>query len=174
MAQLLPSGQVNLVADNVHKLRRTARAALGEMRLLVFELRPPLLQQEGLVAALRARLESVEGRAGMETALKVEGEGRLDPDVEQALYRITQEALNNIFKHAQARSITISLRLAEPPQAIILEIADDGIGFDPLAAQERGGLGLRGMAERVEGLEGQLSIKSEPGAGTIIQVEVQQ
>ncbi len=80
--------------------------------------------------------------------------------------------MNNIFKHAQARSITVSMRLAEHPQTTVLEIADDGIGFDPVAAQERGGLGLRGMAERVEQLAGQLRIKSEPGAGTIIQVEV--
>jgi signal transduction histidine kinase len=173
-AQLVSSGQVDLVADNVRKLRRTAKEALGEMRLLVYELRPPLLKQEGLVAALQARLESVEGRAGLETLLKVEGKGRLAPDVEQALYRITQEALNNIFKHAQARSITVSLRLAEHPQTTILEIADDGIGFDPAAVQGRGGLGLRGMAERVEQLGGQLRIKSEPGAGTIVQVEVHQ
>jgi signal transduction histidine kinase len=173
-AQLVSSGQMDLVAGNVRKLRRTAKEALGEMRLLVFELRPPLLKQEGLVAALQARLESVEGRAGLETLLKVEGKGRLAPDVEQALYRITQEALNNIFKHAQARNITVSLRLAEHPQTTILEIADDGIGFDPSAVQGRGGLGLRGMAERVEQLGGQLRIKSEPGAGTIVQVEVHQ
>jgi signal transduction histidine kinase len=173
-AQLVSSGQMDLVAGNVRKLRRTAKEALGEMRLLVFELRPPLLKQEGLVAALQARLESVEGRAGLETLLKVEGKGRLAPDVEQGLYRITQEALNNIFKHAQARNITVSLRLAEHPQTTILEIADDGIGFDPSAVQGRGGLGLRGMAERVEQLGGQLRIKSEPGAGTIVQVEVHQ
>lgn len=173
-AQLLSSGQMDLVAGNVLKLRRTAKEALGEMRLLVFELRPPLLQQEGLLAALQARLESVEGRAGLETLLKVEGKGHLAPDVEEGLYRITQEALNNIFKHARARSVTVSLRLAEHPQTTILEIADDGIGFDPVAAQERGGLGLRGMAERVEQLGGQLRIKSEPGAGTIVQVEVHQ
>jgi len=172
VVQLVASGQMDRVAGNVHKLRKTARDALGEMRLLVFELRPPLLEQEGLVAALQARLESVEGRAGMETSLKVQGECCLAPNVEQALYRITQEALNNIFKHAQARSITISLRLAEPPETIMLEIADDGKGFDSVAAQEHGGLGLRGMAERVEGLGGQLMIKSEPGAGTIVQVQV--
>ena len=171
-AQLVTAGQMDRAAGNVRKLQKTARDALGEMRLLVFELRPPLLEQEGLAAALQARLESVEGRAGLETSLKVQGKVVLAPDVEQALYRIAQEALNNIFKHAQARSITISLRLAEPPETIVLEISDDGVGFDPLAAQARGGLGLRGMAERVEGLAGQLRIKSEPGAGTSIRVEV--
>ena len=178
-ARLLDTGQVRTATDNLRKLRRTAKEALGEMRLLIFELRPPILEQEGLVAALETRLEAVERRAGLETQLNVErcpecaegGEGRLPPDVEEALYRIALEALNNALKHAQARSVTISLRLE--PRTAVLEIADDGVGFDLAAAQEGGGLGLRGMAERAEQLGGRLTVNSEPGMGTTVQVQVE-
>jgi len=170
-ARLLDTGQVRTATDNLRKLRRTAKEALGEMRLLIFELRPPILEQEGLVSALERRLEAVERRAGLETQLNVEGEGRLPPDVEEGLYRIALEALNNALKHAQARSITVSLRLE--PRTAVLEIADDGVGFDLAAAQEGGGLGLRGMAERAEQLGGRLTVKSEPGMGTTVQVQVE-
>jgi signal transduction histidine kinase/ligand-binding sensor domain-containing protein len=171
-ARLLPSGQTEMAAENVQKLRRTAREALGEMRLLIFELRPPILEEEGLLAALEMRLEAVEGRAGLQTALHVEGEGRLPPDIEQGLYRIALEALNNALKHARARSITVSLHLK--PEVTILEVVDDGVGFEPAAVRERGGMGLRGMAERAEEMGGQLSIDSELGTGTTIRLEVNQ
>jgi signal transduction histidine kinase len=166
----LDAGQVRLATDNLRKLRRTAKEALAEMRLLIFELRPPILEQEGLVAALETRLEGVERRAGLETQLNVEGEGRLPPDVEEGLYRIAVEALNNALKHAQARRVTISLRLE--PQAAVLQVADDGVGFDLAAAQESGGLGLRGMEERAERMGGVLTVKSEPGMGTTVHVQV--
>jgi signal transduction histidine kinase/ligand-binding sensor domain-containing protein len=168
-ARLLSSGQGETATDNLHKLRRTAKEALGEMRLLIFELRPPILEQEGLAAALQARLEAVEGRAGLKTEFRAEGEGRLPPDVEEGLYRITMEALNNALKHAQARSITVSLRLE--PVAAVLEIADDGVGFDPATAGDRGGMGLRGMAERAEELGGRLTVESKPDSGTQITVQ---
>ena len=173
VVRLLSSGQVDSAAGNVRKLRRTARDALGEMRLLIYELRPPILEQEGLVAAIETRLKAVEGRSGLEVQLNVEKEFTLPPGVQGGLYRIAQEALNNILKHARARNVTVSLRLAEDDKRVILEIADDGIGFDPAAVRERGGMGLRGMAERAEQLGGQLRIESEPGAGTIVQVQVE-
>jgi signal transduction histidine kinase len=169
--RLLSSGREETATDNLHKLRRTAKEALGEMRLLIFELRPPILEQEGLMAALQARLEAVEGRAGpsLKTEFRVEGEDRLPPDVEEGLYRIAMEALNNTLKHAHARSITVSLHLE--PVAAVLEIADDGVGFDPAKAGERGGMGLRGMVERAEELGGRLTVESKPGSGTLITVE---
>jgi NarL family two-component system sensor histidine kinase LiaS len=140
------------------------------MRLLIFELRPPVLEQGGLAAALQARLRAVEGRANLETELIVEGVSDLPARVEQALYRIAQEALNNALKHARARCILVRLR--QVSSQVILEITDDGIGFDPAGVRETGRLGLQGIAERVTQLGGRLTVQSRLGAGTRLRVEV--
>jgi signal transduction histidine kinase len=140
------------------------------MRLLIFELRPPVLEQVGLVAALQMRLNSVEGRANLQTRLIVEDVDDLPPDAEQALYRIAQEALNNALKHARARNITIRLR--RTGSWVRLEIADDGVGFDPATVAATGGMGLRGIAERVAQLGGVFALESAPGMGTRLNVEI--
>ena len=167
-ARLLARGQVETAIKNVRKVRRTAIEALGEMRLLIFELRPPILE-EGLAAALETRLEAVEKRAGLNTHFRVEGNSQLPPDVEESLYRITVEALNNSLKHAHAHSVRVFLRLE--PQCTFLEITDDGVGFDPALISNGGGLGLRGMIERIEQFGGQLTVDSGPDSGTRIKVE---
>jgi signal transduction histidine kinase len=168
--RVLPSGDVDKVATYLHDLRDTAGEALREMRLLVFELRPPVLEKEGLVAALQARLDAVESRAGLATELDVTSLGILEPEIEQEMYRIAREALNNALKHARASRI--SVRLRQEDGLVTLDIADDGVGFDPTAAQGRGGLGLPGMRERVTRLGGTLTIESQPGEGTRVRVEV--
>jgi signal transduction histidine kinase len=170
-ARLLSAGESALAADHMRELRYTAQEALREMRLLIFELRPPVLEEEGLVAALEARLEAVEGRSGLETKFEGDGDGPLPPDVEEGLYRIAQEALNNALKHAEARCIAIRLHHQEN-QAVILEVIDDGIGFDPTTAREQGGLGMPGMEARAARLGGRLTVHSRPGEGTAIRVEV--
>ncbi len=172
-SRLLTAGKVELATGYLSELRGTAQEALQEMRLLLFELRPPLLEEEGLIAALQTRLEAVERRSGLETELKVEGEDgyQLPPRLEDGLYRIAQEALNNALKHAQARHITISLR--QDSQKVTLEISDDGRGFDLATVRDHAGLGLRGMEERVAQLGAHLTIDSQPGRGTKIKVEVQ-
>jgi signal transduction histidine kinase len=136
-------------------------------------LRPPLLEEEGLIAALQIRLEAVERRSGLATELKVAGDEELllPPRIEDGLYRIAQEALNNALKHAQARRITVCLSLF--PRQVALEIADDGRGFDLDTVRERAGLGLRSIEERVAQLGACLTIDSQPGQGTKIKVEVQ-
>ena len=168
--RLLSSGQTEPAAENLIKLRGTAKEALGEMRMLIFELRPPILAEQGLTAALGARLEAVEGRADLQTELHAEGEGRLPADVEEGLYRIAVEALNNALRHARARCISVSLRFE--PEATSLEVADDGIGFDPAVIRRSGGQGLQGMAERAEQLGGTLTVDSKPGTGTTVAVMV--
>jgi signal transduction histidine kinase/ligand-binding sensor domain-containing protein len=168
--RLLDTGQVPPAVENLKKLRHTAQSALEEMRLLIFELRPPILEQKGLAAALEARLEAVEGRIGLKTQLKLEGERQLPPDVQEGLYRIALEALNNVLKHAQANCVTVSLILE--PQLTALNIVDDGVGFDLKFAQKSGGLGLQGMKERAEQIGGKLTVRSEPGMGTTVQVDV--
>ena len=168
--RLLVSGDVTVAADSLRALQGTAQEALDEMRLLIFELRPPILEQVGLVAALQARLNAVEGRANLQTRLIADGVGDLPSSVEQALYRIAQEALNNALKHAHAQHIAVQLQQME--RRVVLEINDDGVGFDPPVAHANGGLGLRGIAERVAQLEGRLTLQSAWGAGTQLRVEV--
>jgi len=168
--RLLASGDVITAAQFVRELQEIAQDAFEEMRLLIFELRPPVLEQEGLVAALRARLDAVEGRTTLQTAFVVEGVDLLPTPVEHTLYRIAQEALNNALKHAHAQHIAVSL--CQEASSVILEIVDDGVGFDPDTARETGGLGLRGMEERVAQLGGRLDLFTAPGAGTKVRTEV--
>jgi signal transduction histidine kinase len=162
----LALGHTDRTAEHLQELQDTAQEALAEMRLLVFELRPPILEELGLAAALQARLQAVEGRAGLRTEFKTNVDQRLPPDVEEGLYRIALEALNNALKHAQARNIGVHLRQERP--TVTLEIADDGIGFDPAAASEGGGVGLSAMQERAVELGGRLTVRSAPGSGTRI------
>jgi signal transduction histidine kinase len=165
----LAEGDQEPVATNLHDIRETTQEALGEMRLLLFELRPPLLHERGLAGALRARLQAVEGRTGLATEFTAEREERLPPNIEQELYRLAQEALNNVLKHAHATRVTVRMTIEDLRAR--LEVADDGIGFEP-SLQGAGGLGLGGMRERVQRLGGTLHIESSPGAGTAVRVEV--
>ena len=165
----LADGDVDAAATHLRDIGETTQEALGETRLLLFELRPPLLEEQGLAAALRTRLQSVEARAGLVAEFRGTGEGRLSPDAEQALYRVAQEALNNVLKHAHARHVEVSLEVAS--HGALLEVADDGVGFDPARAAG-GGFGLPGMRERVERLGGLLAVNSTPGAGTRVRVVV--
>jgi signal transduction histidine kinase len=165
----LADGETEPVAANLREISETTREALGETRLLLFELRPPLLEEQGLAAALRARLQAVESRAGLEVGFECHGQERLAPDKEQELFRLAQEALNNVLKHAHARRVQVCLELAA--DRAVLEAADDGVGFEP-SLRGRGGFGLPGMRERAERLGGTLQIESSPGAGTRVRVEV--
>lgn len=169
-ARLLAADDATPATDHLRQLGETARAALQEMRLLVFDLRPPLLRQEGMVAALQARLDAVEGRAGLATRLQVRGQGLLSAACEEALYSIAREALNNILKHSHATTVAVSLEYQDDTAA--LRITDDGVGFDVDEAGGRGGMGLRGMMERGAQVGARFSIISEPGHGTTISVEV--
>jgi len=166
----LHSGQDDTAAEHLLDIRTTAQESLREMRLLVFELRLPMLKNEGLAAAIQARLEAVEGRVGLKTELQAQGNGRLPSDVEEGLYRIAQEALNNALKHAQAGSVDVCLDF--DGHRTVLEITDDGKGFDLATAEDGGGFGLRTMAERAARMGGTLAVESQPGKGTRVRVEV--
>jgi signal transduction histidine kinase len=169
--RLLAAGDTALTATYLREIRETAEDALKEMRLLIFELRPPILEREGLVAALQARLDTVEGRAGgLEATLDVHGTAPLPPAIEEVFYRVAQEALNNVLKHARARRVTVTLE-RDGPLARLL-VADDGVGFDAHDDGPRRGLGLRGMAERAAQVGGSLGVESTPGRGTLVRLEV--
>ena len=169
-ARYLSSGQVDTAADYLRDLRVAAKEAHGEMRQLIFALRPPILEKDGLVAAIEARLESLERHSKLKTKFNVDLDGRLAYDIEEGLYRIAQEALNNCLKHAHAQEISVSLHYDK--KTVVLEIADDGLGFKSETDREQGGLGLAGIEERVEQLGGTLTLTSEPGSGTHVKVEV--
>jgi len=168
-ARLISDGQVSKAAEKLRELRDSAISALSEMRLLLFELRPHLLE-EGLVSTLHARLSAVEEHVGLETELRYEGLGRLPAQIEEDLYGIAREALNNALKHAHASSILVELRQDGP--VITLEIKDNGRGFDFEAGKKIGGLGLKSMEERARQLDGRLEVLSEEGRGTQVKVEV--
>jgi signal transduction histidine kinase/ligand-binding sensor domain-containing protein len=169
-ARLLGSGEINKTGLSLQELKALALDALGEMRLMIYELRPSVFEQEGLVAALQARLDAVEGRVGLQTSLVLQGEISLSPQVEAGLYRIAQEALNNVLKHAHASHVTITL--AQDEQSIAMEITDDGVGFDPLLARDAGGMGLRNMQDRARELGFDFEVLSRPGKGTKISLRI--
>jgi signal transduction histidine kinase len=142
------------------------------MRLLIFELRPLALEKIGLAAALRARLDSVEVRGGIQTEFHIDGEQdsqTIPSAIEEELYHIAQEALNNILKHAGAQCVWVHLCFSAAE--VSLTIRDNGIGFTPTAAGN-GGLGLASLKERAEKIGAVLDISSQPGAGTEIRVAV--
>jgi signal transduction histidine kinase len=169
-ARFLDGNQVAKARDLIRDLQKASLEALREMRLLVFELRPPVLEKKGLAAALQARLAAVESRAGVKAEFVAEGPLSLPGAVEKGLYGIAKESLNNILKHAEATRIRVELRQSD--HSASLEITDNGLGFDTAVARQRGGLGLLGLEERAAAINGLLFIDSHPGSGTLIRVEV--
>jgi signal transduction histidine kinase len=158
------------VDKHLREIKETSQESLAEMRLLIYQLRQPMLEKEGLLTALQGRLSAVEGRAGLKTNLKAELIARLPFEVEEGLYHIAQEALNNILKHAHAKSVTVLLH--QHGQVATLEIIDDGIGFDVAHARQEGKMGLSDMEDHATEIGGTLTIDSKPGQGTRIKVDV--
>ncbi len=157
------------VIEPLEYVRSLAEAGLAEMRALIFELRPESLENEGLVAALEKQAAALRARHEIEvrTALCEEPDGPLW--VKDALYRIAQEALHNTVKHARAEDV--GLLLKQESERIVLEVRDDGIGFDP-SRSFPGHLGLESMRERAERLGGTLEVRSRPGKGTRVMVRI--
>ena len=148
-------------------LRELVSATLQEVRRLAVELRPSALDDFGLVAAVRRLAETFAARAGVHVDVEARVERqRLPRDAETALYRIVQEALTNVAKHAGATAATVRISAAE--HSLAVDISDDGAG----GADMRGGTGLSGLADRVAALDGELTVTSAPGAGTTVHVEL--
>ena len=157
--------------DNLlDEINATSQEALAEMRLLIYQLRPPALEKEGLISVLQARLSAVEGRAGLKTSLKSDLAIRLPFEIEDGLCHIAQEALNNTLKHARAHTVSVTLRRNE--SGVVLEVSDNGVGFDVNSALDEGKMGLPGMQAHASELGGSLTITSTPGQGTRVRVEV--
>jgi signal transduction histidine kinase/ligand-binding sensor domain-containing protein len=172
--RLASRGDLERTRGYLIRLGEITQQALKEMRLLVYELRPLHLMNVGLVGALQQRLDAVERRAGVDVNLVVDGEIELSPDVEETLFRIAQEALNNTLKHAAPSSIMVTIHIEgeSPYRQVELDIIDDGRGFDLAALGDEGGLGLVGMRQRMENVGGVLDIQSTPGEGTQVKASV--
>jgi signal transduction histidine kinase len=158
------------VRQSVLELRELVVGTLQDVRRLAVELRPKALDDFGLVAALQRLAETFAEQTGIRVHVEAAlGDSRLPAERETALYRIIQEALTNVIKHAQAR--TVSLVLTRKGDRVVAVIEDDGRGFDPEDMRDER-LGLLGMRERIALVNGRLSVESRPGEGTTIAVEV--
>ena len=157
------------LAQPLDYVLQLAEAGMAEMRALIFELRPESLQNEGLVAALSKHGASMQARHHIAVETEFCEEPQLSFDCKEALYRIAQEALHNIVKHAKATRA--SIRLASDGDGVTLEVRDNGAGFDP-RGEFPGHLGLKSMRERIEKLGGTLTIDSAPGRGATVVARV--
>lgn len=147
---------------------------IAATRQLVNDLRPQVLDDFGVAEGLRLLTQRMRASHGLNIDLQLMAEERaeqLPKPVATALYRVTQEALNNVRKHAQASVVHVTLDL-RAPDAAELEIVDDGVGFEVLSSETPESHGLRGMLERVQALRGSLKIESQPGEGTAILVRL--
>lgn len=178
--QLLTAVHLAL-ADVAAELPRGADAQLGtvrsrldqverQLRRLAHELRPTILDDLGWLPAIEFLAQSVSKRLNLPIEVRSSVERRFPVNVETALYRIIQEALTNAGRHARPTSIRIDIR--EQDDQLCCEVADDGAGFDVAGAVVGGGLGLKGMRERLEAVNGRLQIDSRPGAGTRLRVRL--
>jgi PAS domain S-box-containing protein len=156
-------------SEILSRIGENARQAVKEMRLFLFQMQPIDIEKEGLISVLHHRLAAVEGRADIRARLLSDENVLLTKDKEVALYFIAQEALNNVLRHAHAKSVLITVKQGK--RNVILRIQDDGIGFDPKKV-ERGGMGLSNMKERALQINGKLNILSKPGQGTKIVITV--
>jgi two-component system sensor histidine kinase UhpB len=160
-------------AAEVAELKRLVNQAMEELLNLARHLRPSALDDHGLMPALEAQLKRFSSRTGVEVRLNREGDpNELPEDVQTALYRVTQEALANVARHAGATVVEVDVEVAEQ---IELRVRDDGAGFHPgeLASDSGGiGLGLGGMAERARLVGGELDVRSAPGGGTTVTMRI--
>jgi signal transduction histidine kinase len=155
--------------ERLAAVRELAVATLQDVRRLAVELRPKALDDFGLVPALERLVATFTEQTGIRVDLEQTlGSGRLPPGTETALYRITQEALTNVVKHAHATRVSIVLTRKDASATAVIE--DDGRGFDPSETRD-GGFGILGMRERVELLGGRLSVEAN-SSGTAVVAEV--
>jgi PAS domain S-box-containing protein len=151
------------------QLRELQREALAEMRALIFELRPGNLEQDGLIHALRTHSAALQGRIGLPIVVESELVDRLPLELEEVLYRIAQEALHNVVKHAAARQVRLEIRPVR--EGVRMRVVDDGKGFDPAAVPDAH-LGIAGMRARAAKIDALFDCRSEPGRGTTIEIIV--
>ena len=166
--RMIAHGELAQIRDNQMRIDDIAQQTLQEMRLLVYELRPAELKELGLAGAIERRLEIVEHRAGIEARLQAPGSLSLPLELEEELYRIAQEALNNALKHARATAIFVDIE--QDGHYVTLTVRDNGRGFEPSTIGDQSGLGLANIEDRAAKISADLAIISNPGGGTLISV----
>ena len=167
--EMLLESDPSAARDQLGQLRELQREALAEMRALIFELRPGNLEQDGLVRALKTHAAALQGRLGLPIVVESDLADRLPLPAEEVLYRIAQEALHNVVKHAAAHSVRVDLR--QEGGGVRLRVEDDGKGFDPERVPD-GHLGLAGMRARADRVGADFSCSSKPGDGTTVEVRM--
>ena len=176
--QLLEESAVreeSALSPRLADLRELADHALDEVRQISHLLRPQMLDDLGLLPTLRWLARSVQRRTGIDVQIVSEGmEERADPDVDNLIFRLVQEALTNVAKHARTPRAQVHLRRAGG--RLFLKVEDGGAGFDAaeflISTDEERGFGLRGMRDRVHLFAGRFTLTSHPGEGTTLEVEV--
>jgi signal transduction histidine kinase len=170
-ARMLLDREPARVGVELDKLQALATSALAEMRSLIFELRPTAVTELGLIPALRHHVVTLERQYGLMVDLQVSGEPHLSELEAQRLFRVSQEALNNVVKHAHTDRACLTLRF--DGEHVYLQVEDQGIGFDPQSlGKAENHIGFVSMRERVEAMGGLLTVDSQPGQGTRVTVEV--
>jgi nitrate/nitrite-specific signal transduction histidine kinase len=162
----LSQGKMERLGESLAHIAESARQALKDMRLLLYELRLVKLEEIHLEEAIETRLESVERRTGIHAEIRADRTIDWPPGWQGQAYAVVMEALNNSLKHARATAVTVETRQADGK--ILVCVEDDGVGFDP--QNQGGGIGLKSMAERAELLGGSLEIDSQPGCGARIRL----
>lgn len=160
-----------LLADELQEFKNSVRNAVADMRRFMFDLRPISLDDLGLISTMRRITAEYQDRTGVVCRFNITGEERrLEPELEEALYWIIQEALTNVHRHAKAKTVEVLLDIQ--PDRVNLRIRDDGQGFDPRDYHQPGGrrkLGVAGMKERAAAVGGSLEVRSQPGGGTVLE-----
>lgn len=164
----LDSGTISTLSATLDRLGGMGRQALKEMRMFLYSLQPVNVAKVGFVAAIRHRLEAVEGRASIKTQFIVKPGVSLTLKQDICLYEIGLEALNNILRHASAQNVFLTLK--QNPKNIQFEIVDDGCGFDVSARKNSGGLGLQNMRESARRIHAKIVIRSTVGGGSTIKI----
>ena len=163
------------VAARIASSSELAETALAEVRQLSHVLRPQMLDELGLEPTLRWLARTFQKRTGIEVEVVFEGSsGREGPDLETLVYRLVQEALTNVARHSGSATAKVTLR--RQPAGLLVRIEDGGAGFQPEAllssSEEERGFGVRAMRDRVESVNGRFSLRSSPGKGTVVEVEL--
>ncbi|MEU0811777.1 GAF domain-containing sensor histidine kinase [Streptomyces sp. NPDC005970] len=155
----------------LQQIAALAAEAADELRSAVVELRPAALDEDGLVATLRTQIRVLDRAHSARVTFTARGVRALPAAQDEALLRVAQEALHNALRHADAGRVEVTL--SRHGQGVLLRVADDGGGFDPSAVRRAGRhLGLVSMRDRASGVGGRLTVESEPGKGTVIEMEV--